>query len=165
MTLDDPFIDGVMLQNFRSLLAFPIWLFNANNYGNTQVKGRVLNPNLPAEFYTTAGVVKPLVKLKFDSTLLTLFVVLEGIVLVVLWGCLVWLFFPWGDARGRVTVATAFPVVDFLFRAEGRVEEEGEGEMLRETGSKGVVERFGGVRIHAGEVTRRAPVGKGGLDT
>lgn len=106
----------------------------------------VLNPNLPEEFYCTAAVAKPLVKLKFDSTLLFTFVVLEAFVLLVLWGSLFWLFSPWG--RGAGLIATAFPVVDFLFKAEGKVA-EAEREKLRDAETKEVIERFGGVRVHA----------------
>ncbi|KAK0616412.1 hypothetical protein B0T14DRAFT_568017 [Immersiella caudata] len=148
-SLSDPFIDGVILQSFRSLLAFPIWLFNANNYGNTQIKGQVLNSNLPAEFYTKAGVVKPLVKLKFDKWLVAGFVALEGVVLVVLWGALVWLFVPWGSRAVKHGASTAFPVVDWLFGAEADASEVVGSDEIGLAGSKEVVERFGGVRVHA----------------
>ena len=143
-SLSDPFIDGVILQSFRSLLAFPIWLFNANNYGNTQVKGQVLNPDLPGEFYTKAGVVKPLVKLRFDKWLVAAFVVLEGVVLVVLWGALVWLFVPWGFRAVKQGVSTAFPVADWLFGAEADASEVVGSDEIRLAGSKEVVEWLGG---------------------
>ncbi|KAK4443151.1 hypothetical protein QBC34DRAFT_311616 [Podospora aff. communis PSN243] len=158
--LHDPHADGVVLQNFRSLLAFPVWLFNANNYGNTEVKrDSVLNENLPEEFYATAAVVKPLVKLKFDPALLFTFVVLQAVVLVLLYGAVIWLFLPWGG-RGERFVVTAFPVVDFLFGAEAKVR-EGEGT-VRGAGSRDLVGRFGEVRVYtAGDgVRRRGKVGE-----
>lgn len=87
-------MEGILLQNLRSIVAFPIWLFNANNYGNTAISNKALNPGLPAEFYTKAAVVSPLVKLKFDSTLVRVFIALEGIVRLFLWIALLWLFSP-----------------------------------------------------------------------
>src|SRR5205085_1711086 len=69
-SLSDRFLQGIVLRNFRSVLAFPVWLFNANNYGNTELQGKRLNEGLPDEFYTRAEVVRPLVKLKFEARLL-----------------------------------------------------------------------------------------------
>ena len=128
----------MVLQCFRSLLAFPVWLFNANNYGNTRLGNKALNADLPGGFYKRAGVVRPLVKLKFDGRLVGLFVVLEGVVVVVLWVGLVWLFVPWWGRGG----GTAFPLVDFLVGAEV---EMGKGLV----GEKEVVERLGGARVRA----------------
>ena len=161
--LNATYTDGFVLQNFRSLLAFPVWLFNANNYGNIQLEKAILNPNLPKEFYATAAVVKPLVKLKFDPTLLFTFAVLEALVLVVLWGSLVWLFLPWGQGAGLLV--TSFPVLDFLFRAEARVGETDRQE-LRAAGGSEALKSFGGVRVHAttAEGRRRLP-GKGSWET
>ncbi|KAK5653205.1 hypothetical protein OQA88_9103 [Cercophora sp. LCS_1] len=115
-SLSDTYVDGILLQNFRSILAFPIWLFNANNYGNTALDFKALNPGLPPEFYTTAAVVAPLVKLKFDPTLVTVFISLEGTVLLALWVALLWLFLPWSTGVGLAV--SSFPAADLLFKSE-----------------------------------------------
>lgn len=115
-SLSGTYTDGILLQNFRSILAFPIWLFNANNYGNTALNNSELNVGLPPEFYTRAAVVSPLVKLQFDSTLLKVFIVLEGIVLLTLWAALLWLFAPWSS--GASFAISSFPAFDFLFKTD-----------------------------------------------
>lgn len=100
----------------RSVLVFSIWLFNANNHGNTALTNKILNLDLPAEFYTTAAIVSPMMKLQFDSTFLKVFIVLQGIVLVALKVALLWLFPPW--STGAWLVTSPFPALDFLFKAE-----------------------------------------------
>jgi len=125
-SLSDTYIDGILLQNFRSILVFPIWLFNANNQGNLALAHKILTPGLPAEFYTKAGVVSSLVKLQFDPTFLKVFIILEGIVLLSLWIALLWLFPPWSTSAGLK--ASSFPALDFLFKAEVRDRVSGASE-------------------------------------
>jgi hypothetical protein len=114
-SLNDTFVDGVLLQSFRSILAFPVWFFNANNYGNANLSAKILNPNLPEGFYTKAAIVSPHVKLKFDSVLLIVFVALEGVVLFFLWGGLLWIRLP-RSSDENFTISS-FPIFDFLFKA------------------------------------------------
>jgi len=57
--LSNDYWSGVPYQTFQSILAFPLWQFNANNYGNTQLLDRKVISTLPAEFYTNASVVAP----------------------------------------------------------------------------------------------------------
>ena len=157
-TLDDDFVRGFQLQNFRSILAFPVWLFNANNYGNTALAGQVLNPDLPKEFYTQAAVVRPMVRLKFDGGLLRAFVVLEGLVLLVLWGALLWLFAPWSIGAGDVLAVSPFPVVDFQFKVVVGTSSEGQRESLRTAETGQVLKRLDGARAFAnGGLKARAP--------
>jgi hypothetical protein len=149
--LSDSYIDGILLQNFRSVLAFPIWLFNANNYGNTALDNTVLNPGLPTEFYTKAAVVSPLVKLHFDPTLLRVFIALEGVVLLALWAALPWLFSP--RSPGSSLATSAFPAVDFLFKADVVLEPDSTSDALEgglgTAEGKEILEKVDGVIIHA----------------
>lgn len=48
---------------FHSLLAFPLYLFNPNNYGNTQLSADNITYTLPEDFYTTAAVSNPYEKI------------------------------------------------------------------------------------------------------
>lgn len=141
-SLPDPFLDGIVLQQLRSVLAFPVWLFNANNYGNTALEGGVVNPGLPEEFYTRGEVVRGVVKLGVERGFLVGgFMVVEGVVLAVLWLGLGVLFWP-GKRRGGGET-TEFPVVDLLFGADVRAavsKEKGEE-------SASVVKRVRGVRL------------------
>ena len=43
-------------QIFQSILAFPFWQFNANNFGNLQLDAQDIVEGLPADFYTTASI-------------------------------------------------------------------------------------------------------------
>ena len=51
---------------FHSLLAFPFWHFNDNNYGNIRLQPETITPSLPAEFRTTATIGKPMSKISVD---------------------------------------------------------------------------------------------------
>lgn len=146
-SLPDPFLDGIVLQQLRGVLAFPVWLFNANNYGNTALEGGVVNPGLPEEFYTRGEVVRGVVKLGVERGFLVGgFMVVEGVVLVALWLGLGWLFWP-GKRRGGGRT-TEFPVVDLLLGAEVRgVVSKGKGGE-----SASVVKRVRGVRLGVVEV-------------
>ena len=145
-SLNDTFTDGILLQNFRSVLAFPLWLFNANNYGNTKLSDKVLNPDLPAEFYTQAAVVAPLVKLKFDPSLLLVFICLEGVVLVSLWGTLLLLCMP--RSRGAVPKITPYPLFDILFKASIPRISDDHMDGLTKAGSSKILSKVGWARIY-----------------
>ena len=75
----DPSTSVVLSQNFQSILTFPFWLFNANNYGNTALQAQQIIPMLPMEFYTEASIVAPYVKIKFDWVMFVIFLVLQGL--------------------------------------------------------------------------------------
>jgi hypothetical protein len=53
-------------QIFQSILAYPFWLFNPNNFGNINLDGKVIAPDLPADFYTTASIGNPYERIVVD---------------------------------------------------------------------------------------------------
>ncbi|EXJ61433.1 uncharacterized protein A1O5_11749 [Cladophialophora psammophila CBS 110553] len=53
-------------QTFHSILAFPFWLFNPNNFGNVQLEARNIVAGLPPEFYTNASIGAPYEKIVVD---------------------------------------------------------------------------------------------------
>ena len=53
-------------QLFLSLLSFPFWHFNDNNFGNVRLKAQDIVQGLPEEFYTWASVDKPLQRIVVD---------------------------------------------------------------------------------------------------
>ncbi|KAK7946989.1 uncharacterized protein PG986_011310 [Apiospora aurea] len=61
--------DGVMSRNFQSILAFPLWLFNDNNWGNLALDANTITPTLPPQFYTTATIVASYGKIGFNRTM------------------------------------------------------------------------------------------------
>jgi hypothetical protein len=117
--LQNPSTDGVLLQNFRSIIAFPVWMFNANNYGNTELAVKEISPDLPKEFYTQASFVKPYLKLKFDPIVLTVFGVSHLIVLIFSAVVLIWAM-----CRAKTLPAiSSFPVFDIYFKPQVRVKD------------------------------------------
>lgn len=48
--LRDPSYHAVLTQNFQGILAFPFWLFNANNYGNPALQAETVISTLPQSF-------------------------------------------------------------------------------------------------------------------
>lgn len=117
--LDSPYTYGIAAQNFQSIVAFPFWLFNDNNWGNIAVKSDVLETGLPPQFYTTVSIVEPYVKLKFDNAMFVLCVVLQGLVLVFVWSVLIW---TWLRRESLTSGASAFP----FFDARHKVRVDGE---------------------------------------
>jgi hypothetical protein len=133
----DAGFDAVLLPTFHGLLAFPVFFFNANHYGNANLQTETISPDLPPEFYTTASIVAPYVKLKFDHVFLGLFIALQGIALIFLWVVVVW-----GFAVSRhLPDISSFPGFDVMFKTqpwnlraleeEGDLWEKGDSEILR----------------------------------
>ncbi|KAK1750897.1 hypothetical protein QBC47DRAFT_88788 [Echria macrotheca] len=112
--LQDAYSNALLQRNFRSILLFPAWLFQANNYGNDGLDERVIDENLPAEFYTAAAVVRSYTKIKFDPVMTFLFVGLEGVVLVFAWAVLGWVVVVYRT----LPEISSFPLFDAAFKAE-----------------------------------------------
>lgn len=53
-------------QIFQSLLAFPFWHFNDNNFGNVKLDVNNIVEGLPSDFYTTASIDKPFSKISVN---------------------------------------------------------------------------------------------------
>ena len=114
--LKHSFSQGVILREFRSVLVFPLWIFNANNYGNPGLSDRVLSTSLPKEFYTTASVVRSYTKIKFEPTLVQVFAVFQGVAILFVWAVLVWAV----SVRRSLPEISSFPIFDAEFKAEAR---------------------------------------------
>lgn len=66
-TLNDEHYSGESYRLFQSLLAFPFWWFNDNNYGNVDmVAATEPLESLPEEHRTSAAVDKPMNKIAVD---------------------------------------------------------------------------------------------------
>lgn len=112
--LTDPSTWGILAQNFQSILVFPFWLFNANNWGNTEVQENFTISTLSPEFYTEASLVEPHVKLRVDSGMFVIFLTLQTTVLLLVSGVVIWVWLSKTPARK----ASSFPLFDIVFRAE-----------------------------------------------
>lgn len=50
----------------QSLMAFPFWHFQENNYGNVRLQRNGITPGLSSEFYTTAAIGSPYLQIIVD---------------------------------------------------------------------------------------------------
>ena len=140
--LQDPSTYGIIAQNFQSILAFPFWLFNVNNWGNTHLREDQISPDLPPEFYTRAEFVEPYTKLMFDPSRFGVFVALQGCAIVFVWAVLAWVWV----AEGRLPDCSSFPLFDFANRTRVSVGVVGE---LGNGGDSTIIDKTAGVRVES----------------
>lgn len=113
---------------FQSLLAFPLWEFSDNNFGNPQLKASspdVQRQGLPIEFYTQASIVREYFKIVVNLGAFVTYVVLESLVL-----CFAWVVIFWRLLAGRaVPEISSFSLADFAFKL---VEKDAEDNLVEE---------------------------------
>jgi hypothetical protein len=116
--LQNPTTDVFFLQAFQGILAFPVWLFNANNYGNDALAEKTMvdpaSGLLAPEFYTRASLVRPYLKLKFDPTVLVVFGACQLVVLMFSAVVLAWA----AHRAAALPSVSSFPVFDCYFKPE-----------------------------------------------
>ncbi|KAH6660903.1 hypothetical protein BKA67DRAFT_617481 [Truncatella angustata] len=135
--LTSPTTHGLLTQSFQSILAFPFWLFNANNYGNTALKTQDMIDTLPIEFYTQVAVVAPYSKIGFDKGMFIAFIVLQGAALLFIWVVLAWVWvFVGAREASALPKITSFPIFDVGFKSRVEGLDLGTGELLRADGSE-----------------------------
>ena len=122
--LEHPYSNAILQRDFRSILVFPAWLFHANNYGNSGLLENEIKPDLPPEFYTTASLVRPFVKIKFHIVSTVIFVVFQGLALLFAWVVLFWVVFVHRD----LPEISSFPLFDAEFKSETRDHDVPSGE-------------------------------------
>jgi hypothetical protein len=64
--LESPYWSIEPYQIFHSILAYPFWLFNPNNFGNVDLQAKDIVEGLPSEFYTTASIGAPYDRIVVD---------------------------------------------------------------------------------------------------
>jgi hypothetical protein len=110
----DPAYYAILSQSFQSILAFPFWFFNANNYGNLDLQTETIITTLPPEFYTQVDIVKPYSMFNVDRSMLYLFVALQGIAMLFCMGTLVWVWL----CAGALPSISSFPLFDAIAKAK-----------------------------------------------
>lgn len=150
--LQDSYHYGILLQNFQSFIAFPVWLFNANNFGNVNLhKTTEIIPDvppeedLPPEFYTEAAIVKPYEKLKVDPAMFVLFLVLQGSAILFVLGVLLWVWF--GVGADSLPELSSFGLFDAMHRTEVRGITASTDELLKAKSSD-VLKILNGATVH-----------------
>ncbi|KAI1114517.1 hypothetical protein F5Y14DRAFT_171521 [Nemania sp. NC0429] len=142
--LQDPSYYGVLSQNLFGVLAFPFWLFNANNYGNMNLLPNTLISTLPREFYTQASLVAEYPRLGFNTSFYYLFIVLESILLLFFWVALCMVLLNKHDLP-RIS---GFPLFDFSLKCTTDiVDGQREGHITKADDAK-VIAIAGRSRVH-----------------
>ena len=148
--LQHPFLRGIITRHFRSILIFPLWLFNANNYGNVNLSERTIAADMPSEFYTTASLVRSFVKIRFDPVLVGVFLVFQGVAVLFVWAVLGYAVMR----RDLLPEISSYPMFDAEFKArtDGYLIVDDDGRR------KGGVWRFGDREVL--DAMRTAKVGR-----
>ncbi len=104
--------------NFQSILAFPFWLFNANNFANPELVKYPpsFDAVLPAQFHTNAIMVAAFDRIYFDDDTTILFCVTQGFVVLFVWVVLLWAWLS--GAQRRVPATSSFTMFDSAFKAQ-----------------------------------------------
>ncbi|KAK3995014.1 hypothetical protein QBC44DRAFT_390303 [Cladorrhinum sp. PSN332] len=118
----DPISRVVITQTFHSILAFPLWYFQPNNFGNFKLDAEEMTPPnlLPDDekFYTTAALVKPYRnKITINRGMFWGFVAGQGVVLSFVCGVLVWVIL--GAEKSREVRVSSFVLFDGANKVEG----------------------------------------------
>lgn len=114
LQLGDPSTYGIVVQNFQSILSFPIWLFNDNNFGNIRLKSNEMISGMPSQFYTMASIVAPYSAYSFDTTMFLLFIVFQGLAMIFVWMVLFWVWFGGND----LPPTSSFPLFDIKYKTQ-----------------------------------------------
>lgn len=114
MQLGNPSSYGILIQNFQSVLAFPFWLFNDNNWGNTALRSNVINVGMPERFYTGASIVGQQGAIKIDKGMFGLFLAFQGLAMLFIWSVLLWVWF----GGKKLPCISSFPLFDISYKAQ-----------------------------------------------
>lgn len=107
-------------QTLKSTLAFVLWEFSANNFGDPQLSApNSPYPNgevtfLPAEFHTSASACKPFTHIAVDRRMFGLYIALQSLPIIFCWMVLLWRIWN-GFSKGQIS---SFPLIDFFFKAQ-----------------------------------------------
>ncbi|KAI3578616.1 hypothetical protein IWW34DRAFT_911570, partial [Fusarium oxysporum f. sp. albedinis] len=96
----------------KSIVAFILWEFTANNNGNPAVANAEPNghtPDLPAEFHVTASICQPYTRFIINRGSFTAYMVLQSVALIFCWMVILWGF----KVRKKIPATSSFPLVDF----------------------------------------------------
>jgi hypothetical protein len=136
-------------KTLTSSLAFALWFFNPNSYGNPAYTNAInTNPQnawevLPSEYVTVAAAAQPSTHFVVDKGMFLLYVVLQAIPVVVAWVIYVVLLII-GLPK---TTISSFPLLDFWFKAN-MVGPLSPREEMADCGDSELINMSGGITIH-----------------
>lgn len=112
--LQDAAASSELKKLLQSMLAFPLWYFQPNNYGNPDLQVKEMINSLPREFYTKAQITRPYTRITINDEMFITFVVLHSLVLAFIWGVLLWLWI-WKPSLPKLS---SYPLIDFAFKSK-----------------------------------------------
>ena len=98
---------------FRSIVAFPLWMFQPNNFGNIALAAQEITSDLPPEMYTTASIATPQTRIVIDNAVYTVFVIFQSTVLVFVLGVLLWLILSGNSGDIQIS---SYPLLDLWLK-------------------------------------------------
>ncbi|ORY14471.1 hypothetical protein BCR34DRAFT_560515, partial [Clohesyomyces aquaticus] len=110
----NPYWSSELNRLLQSMLAFPLWYFQPNNYGNPDLQMKDMIDNLPKEFYTKARITRPFTRMIIHREMIIAFIVLESLALIFIWAVLIWLW----TTRPFLPHLSSYPLVDFAFKSK-----------------------------------------------
>ena len=145
--LNDASSSSDLMRLLESMLAFPLWYFQPNNYGNPDLDVENMIDGLPSAFYTKARITRPYMRINIDREMFIAFVVLHGLVLLFIWGVLLWVWIT----RPTLPKLSSYPLVDFAFKSR-EISHSGEGfgpssHLMIAAGDKDIRRTFGVTRV------------------
>jgi hypothetical protein len=136
-------------KTLTSSLAFALWFFTPNSYGN-QAYAKAINANpqtasgvLPSEYQTVAAVAQPSTHFVVDRNMFILYVVLQAIPVVIAWVIYAMVLIT---SLPRTT-PSSFPLLDFWFKAD-MVGSLPSVEEMEDTGDSELISMASGIIIH-----------------
>lgn len=141
--LPDPSTDGVLSRNFQSILAFPLWFFSDNSWGNVALQSDTAATTLPPQYRTVASIVAPYGKIEFDRTMFYIFIALQGTALLFIWIVLAWVWL----CSTPLPYISSFPLFDTNFKLEMLELSQGQG-IVRQADDSHLLELVSQERVH-----------------
>lgn len=111
-------------KTLKSLLAFPLWEFSENNFGNPYLDS---TPR-PPEFKTSASISEPFMRLVIDKNMWITYLVLESVMISIFWIIIAWRC-CW---RMYLPANSSHPLIDSAVK----LVERKSGVLLSEAGGK-----------------------------
>lgn len=145
--MKDPSSSGELKRLLQSMLAFPLWYFQPNNYGNPDLQVKDMVDSLPEEFYTKAQITRPYLRMTIDREMFIAFIVLDTSVLLFIWAILLWLWV----LRPSLPKLSSYPLIDFAFKSR-ELSHLGDGfgpseRVMITANDKEIRHRFGRTRV------------------
>ncbi|KAF2464867.1 uncharacterized protein BDR25DRAFT_318859 [Lindgomyces ingoldianus] len=135
-------------QALKSMMAYILWEFSVNNWGNPRMANATQLPDgqvefLPAEFHTTAATVRPLTKFVLDRRMFALYIIFQSLPVLFSWAAAAWMLY----IRLPRPELSSFPLMDLVFKSSFVGCPIQDSESLVDGEEKDFIKSLHGVRV------------------